>query len=71
MGNCISKVNQDHFFAYEEFIENGIFFSNGIARLTLDMVIRGRYTGAHSIKKLPEKIMPAPLQTTAWWRHLF
>ena len=71
MGNCISKINKDHFFAYKEFIKNDIFFSNGIKRLKLDMVTRGSYTGAHSMKKIPEKITPTPLQIGAWWRHLF
>ena len=56
MGNCISKINKDHLFDYGEFIKIVIFFSNGITRLKLDMVNRGRYTGVHSITKLPEKI---------------
>ena len=70
MGNCISKINKDHFFACEEFIKNNIFFSNGIKRLKLDMFTRGSYMRAQSIKKLPEKITPTPLQTRAWWRDL-
>ena len=70
MGNCISKTNKDHFFVYDEFIKNDIFFSNGIIRLGIDMVSRGTYTGLHSIKKLPEKITLAPLQTGVWWRDL-
>ena len=70
MGNAFSKINKDHFFAYEEFIKNDIFLANGIKRLRLDMVTRGSYTGAHFIKKLSEKITPTPLQTGAWWRSL-
>ena len=70
MGNCISKINKDHFFAYEEFIKNDIFFSKGIPKLKLDMFIRGSYTGAYSMKKIPEEITPTPLQTGVWWRSL-
>ena len=51
-------------------MKNDIFFSNGIPRLELDMVTRGRYTGVHSIKKLPEKITLAPSQPGVWWRDL-
>ena len=69
MGNCISKFSKDHFFAYKELIKNDIFFSKGIKRLKLDMFTKGSYTGAHSIKKLPEKITPTPLQTGLWWRN--
>ena len=65
------KDQQKPLFAYKEFIKNDIFFSNGIKRLKLDIVTRGRYTGPHSITKLPEKITLAPLQTGLWWRHLF
>ena len=70
MGNCISKINKDDFFAVEEFMKNDIFFSNGTIRYHLDMLYRGTYTGVHSIKKLPEKIALAPFQTGAWWRSL-
>ena len=70
MGNCISKISKYRLLDFEEFMKNDIFFSNGIPRLELDMVTRGRYTGAHSIKKLPEKITLAPLQTGVWWRDL-
>ena len=52
MGNAFSKINKDHFFAYEEFIKNDIFLANGIKRLRLDMVTRGSYTGTHFIKGL-------------------
>ena len=71
MGNCISKINKDHFFAVEEFMKNDIFFPNGTIRYHLDMLYRGTYTGVYFIKKLPEKVTLAPLQTGAWWRHLF
>ena len=48
MGNCISKINKDRFFAVEEFMKNDIFFSNGTMRYHLDMLYRGTYTGVHS-----------------------
>ena len=71
MGNCISKISKDCFFAVKEFVKNDILFSNGTIRYHLDMLYWGTYTGVHSIKKLPEKITLAPLQTGAWWGHLF
>ena len=52
-------------------MKNDIFFPNGTIRYHLDMLYRGTYTGVHFIKKLPEKVTLAPLQTGAWWRHLF
>ena len=48
---------------FEGLMKNDTFFSNGILRLRLDMVTRGRYTRIHSIKKLPEKVTLAPLET--------
>ena len=45
MGNAFSKINKDHFFAYEEFMKNDIFLENGIKRLRLDMVTRGAIRG--------------------------
>ena len=70
MGNCISKINKDRFFAIEEFTKNDIFFSSRKVRFDLDMLYRETYTGFHSIKKIPEKITLAPLQTGAWWGSL-
>ena len=68
MGRCISKVNKDHFFAFEEFMKNDILLSNRMTRFGLDMVTRKIYTGIHSIRQIPEKITLAPLQTGVWWR---
>ena len=45
MGNCISKINRDLFFAIKESMKNDILFSNGIKRLALDMTTRGTYRG--------------------------
>ena len=70
METVFSKINKDHFFAVEEFMKNDIFFSNGRIRYHLDMLYRGTHTGVHFIKKLPEKITLAPLQTGMWWRSL-
>ena len=70
MGNCISKINKDHFFVTEEFMKTDILFSNGVTRLTLECDTKKTYTEVHFIKKNPEKINPAPLQTGLWWRDL-
>ena len=55
MGNCISKIKKDHFFAIEALMKNEILFSNGIIRFGLDMLTGGTYMRLHSIKKIPEK----------------
>ena len=70
MGNCISKIKKDHFFAIEALMKNEILFSNGIIRFGLDMLTGGTYMRLHSIKKIPEKITFAILQTGVWWRDL-
>ena len=73
MGNCISKINKDHFFACEEEMKNVIPFFKGKLRTCVEDGIRGKtYTGVHSIKKYSNIIMfaPLPLQTGAWWRSL-
>ena len=66
MANCISKINKDHFFAFEEFMKNDILFLKGKARLVLDMGTRGTNMGVHSIRKLQEIMTLAPLQTGVW-----
>ena len=71
MGNCISKINKDRFFAVEELMKNDILFSNRISRFGLDTLTGGTYMRLHSIKKIPKKITLAPLQTGVWWRDLF
>ena len=68
MGNCISKINKDLFFAIKEFMKNDILFSNGIKRLSLDMTTRGTDrggggVGGTSIIKPPGIMKLAPLQT--------
>ena len=70
MGNCISKINKDHFFAFEEEIKKMTLFFKGKTRPGLDMVTRGTYKGSHSIKKFSEIMTLAPLQTGSWWRNL-
>ena len=55
MGKCISKINKDHFFAFEEEMKNDILFFKGKIRCVIEMCGRGKkYTGIHSIKKYPE-----------------
>ena len=51
MGNCISKMNKYHFFAFEEEMKNDILFIKGKTRCVIEMCTRGKkYTGIHSIK---------------------
>ena len=69
MRNCISEINKDHFFVYEEEMKNDILFFKGKARCVLGMCTRGKiYTGLHSMKKYSK--MLTPLQTGPWWRNL-
>ena len=68
MGRCISKINRDHLFAFEEFMKNDILFSNRTTRHGLDIVTSKTYMGIHSIRKISEKITLAPSQTGVWWR---
>ena len=70
MGNCISKINKDHFFAFEEKMKNDILFFKGKTTCMIEMCARGKkYTGIHSIKKYSKTF--APLQTGTWCRNLF
>ena len=41
MGNYISKINKDRFFAVEELMKNDILFSVKIIRFGLDMLTGG------------------------------
>ena len=43
MGNCVSKINKDYFFSFEEEMKNDISFSNGMKRPALDMVTRVKH----------------------------
>ena len=70
MVNCISKINKDHVFAFEEEMKNDIFFFKGKTRCIIEMCARGKkYTGTHSMKKYSKTF--APLQTGMWGRNLF
>ena len=71
MGNCISNISKDRLLALEEFIKNKTSFEKGKARRGLEILAGGTYTRIHSIKKIPEKITFAPLQTRVWWRDFF
>ena len=58
MGNCISKINKDYFFAFEEEMKNDISFFKGTARTGREMwAMSKRYAGVHSIRKFSEKII--------------
>ena len=72
MGNCISKINKDHFFAFEELPKNDILLLGRMMRLALDWGTKRICMGVYSIKKAilySEKL--APLQTVGWWRNIF
>ena len=69
MGNCISKINKDHFFAFEENIKNEILFCKKKARSSIEICARGKKsTGVYSIKKYSKVFFP--VQTGAWWGGL-
>ena len=68
MGNCISEINIEHFFAFEVFIKNDVLLSNGETSLTLEWGTKKTYMGAHSIRKFLKTL--TPLQTGVWWRDL-
>ena len=42
MGNCLSKVNKDYFFAFEEEMRNDTSFFKGKAGSDLEKAIRGK-----------------------------
>ena len=42
MGNCISKINKDHFFAFEEEMKNNILLFKGRIRCVIEMYTRGK-----------------------------
>ena len=69
MGNCISKTNKDHFFAFEEEMKNKTSLEKGRIRRSLYRLTGGTHTRIHSIKKYSKTL--APLQTGMWWRNLF
>ena len=72
MGNCISKILKDHFFAFEELLKNDILLSGGMMRLALDWSTKITCTGVYSIKKavLYSETL-APLQAGIWWKKHF
>ena len=69
MGNCISRISEDHFFAFEEDMKNKTSLKKGRVRRGLDVVTGGTYMKLYSVKKYSKMI--APLQTGIWWRNLF
>ena len=72
MGNCISKINKDHFFACEEKMKNIIPFFKRKIKTGVEEGIRGKaYTGLHFMKKYSNIMTFAPLETGVWWRNLF
>ena len=45
MGNCISKMIKDQFFAFEEFLKENISMFKGDARILLEMYAGKTNTG--------------------------
>ena len=65
VANSISKIDKDHFFAFEEEMKNDVLFLKGKTRFIIEMCARGKkYTGIHSIRKYSKTF--APLQTGVW-----
>ena len=59
MGNCISKINNHQFFAFEEEMKNDILFLKEKTRCVLEMCARGKKcTGINSIKKYSKMFAP-------------
>ena len=71
MGNYISKITKDHFFAFEEEMKNKTFLEKRKIRRGLDIITGGTYTRIHSIKGLSKKEAFPLLQTGMLWRNLF
>ena len=72
MGNCISNINKDYFFAFEEEMKNECHFFKGTTRIGAEMCARGKiYMGIHSIKKFSNIVKLAPLQTGLRWRYIY
>ena len=64
MGNYVSRINKDHFFAFEEKMKNDTSFFKGKTRSDLEKAITGKTNaGFHSIKQFSNTITLAPLQT--------
>ena len=71
MGNCISKINKDRFFVYEEYKKNKTSLEKGKTRRPLEMDTRQRaYMGANYLLTFSKIMTLAPLQAGAWWRSL-
>ena len=68
MGNYISKIIKDHFFAFEEFLKENIQMFERNARIFLEMYAGKTYSGLHSIKKYYNIKVLAPLHTRGWWK---
>ena len=58
MGNCISKILKDHFFAFEKGMKNKTSFEKGRVRRGLDMVTSRTYIKLYSIKKYSKTLAP-------------
>ena len=58
MGNCISKILKDHFFAFEKGMKNKTSFEKGRVRRGLDMVTSRTYIKLYSTKKYSKTLAP-------------
>ena len=67
MGNYVSKINKDFFFAFEEEMKNNSPFFKEKTRSGLEMCARGKTnTRFHSIKNFSKMMALTPLQTGMW-----
>ena len=67
MGNCISKMNKDRFFAYEKKMKNDILFLKGKTRRAVEMATKGgTHVGAHSLLRFSDIMALALIQTGSW-----
>ena len=51
MGNCISKINKDYFFAFEEEMKNDILFFKEKTSCVIEMCARGKKIYRNSFHK--------------------
>ena len=56
MGNCISKINKDHFLVFEGLMKNDILFSNRLTRLNLEWGTRKNKYQSSLCKKDSSKL---------------
>ena len=72
MGNNISRILKDPFFAFEELLKNEVLLSGGTMRFFFHWGTKRICSGVHSIKKaLLYSEALALLQAGMWWKNIF